>query len=463
MTNQEMTHQTAVQEFPSTTSNQTAVQEFPITTTEQTTIQEYQNTKTVPLSTLKDCTTSEMQNSNSTTERSAKKTPLIGFSFSPGGLLFPYHLGVIDILSQEGYIDESTPLVGSSAGAIAITAFASHISMQEALDCCTRITTRCHTETSIFWQPKGMANGRLLKLLEEEMRAVLPLDCHETLNARPGMVGLAYREIFPRNRSILHTRFSSKQDVIDAVCNSSMFPFFTSNMPFGVRPALAEEKLNEFNSQSSSSGLEVIEDADFHKNLSASAQAVDTPKTCLPEKDIQTIAAEKIPTPTQTAENSTPTTSPINLFQSLRRSFSNLRNNASTTSTMSSTSQPNLLTEINLQFQTFKDSLPRVVVDGYFSTSRERFGCPAFPPEANVDRTITVSCFPHTAVGLTASLEHDQISPSSTKYNNVVRHLQDLLTKAAVPAKSAEEHMHLFQEGRADGQRWIDQERQRQT
>ena len=45
---------------------------------------------------------------------------MIGFSFSPGGLLFPYHLGVIESLSTNGHLTPHSPIAGSSAGAIAV-------------------------------------------------------------------------------------------------------------------------------------------------------------------------------------------------------------------------------------------------------------------------------------------------------------------------------------------------------
>ena len=52
------------------------------------------------------------------------------------------------------------------------------------------------------------------------------------LNKREGVVGVAYRELFPRNRAVLDTRFDSKDHLVDSVCNSSMFPFFSTNWPF---------------------------------------------------------------------------------------------------------------------------------------------------------------------------------------------------------------------------------------
>jgi len=39
-----------------------------------------------------------------------------GFSFSPGGLLFPYHLGVITSLEYHGKLDDTVHLAGASAG-----------------------------------------------------------------------------------------------------------------------------------------------------------------------------------------------------------------------------------------------------------------------------------------------------------------------------------------------------------
>lgn len=43
-------------------------------------------------------------------------TSKLGFSFTPGGLLFPYHLGVAKRLETEGFLAADTPLAGSSAG-----------------------------------------------------------------------------------------------------------------------------------------------------------------------------------------------------------------------------------------------------------------------------------------------------------------------------------------------------------
>lgn len=62
----------------------------------------------------------------------------LGFSFSPGGLLLPYHLGVMSALVESGHVTSRTPLAGSSAGAIAVAAFAAGVPIEETLE------VRCH-------------------------------------------------------------------------------------------------------------------------------------------------------------------------------------------------------------------------------------------------------------------------------------------------------------------------------
>ena len=42
---------------------------------------------------------------------------VVGYSLSPGGLLLPYHLGALDALQYHHFLDDTTPIAGSSAGA----------------------------------------------------------------------------------------------------------------------------------------------------------------------------------------------------------------------------------------------------------------------------------------------------------------------------------------------------------
>lgn len=151
----------------------------------------------------------------------------LGFSLTPGGLLFPYHIGVLSSLTKRGYVTDTTPLAGSSAGAIAVACRAASVSPEIALNGCIRISEKCAA--------RGGARGNLLPLLEEQLEDLLPMDAHEVVNRREGFTGLAYREIFPVSRSVLQDEFGTREELIEAVCNSSMFPFFTSNLPFVVR------------------------------------------------------------------------------------------------------------------------------------------------------------------------------------------------------------------------------------
>ena len=159
---------------------------------------------------------------------------MIGFSFSPGGLLFPYHLGVIESLSRNGHLTPSSPIAGSSAGAIAVASYAANVRTVDALEGCVRMSEACEV--------MGGARGRLMPLLEQELDLLLPQDAHTIVNERSGMTGLAYKEIFPSSKNVLATRFNSRDNLKEAICNSSMFPFFTSPWPCVIRPPVESDE-----------------------------------------------------------------------------------------------------------------------------------------------------------------------------------------------------------------------------
>lgn len=150
---------------------------------------------------------------------------MLGFSFSPGGLLLPYHLGVLASLSHYGYVTPETHLAGSSAGAIAVVAHACHVPPILALEASIQISNRCN--------PVFLAKGQLMPTLQAELHRLLPHNANTIVNQRPGVIGLAHLELLPRTRPVLQTQqFETRESLIDAVCDSSMFPYFTSNKPF---------------------------------------------------------------------------------------------------------------------------------------------------------------------------------------------------------------------------------------
>ena len=274
--------------------------------------------------------------------------PSIGFSFSPGGLLFPYHLGVITGLSDRGRLPDSAHLAGASAGSIAVASYAAKTTPEAALEAAFRVCDACET------QHGGKAVGKLLPLLKIELEKTFSSDAHEIINEREGVVALAHRELFPTNRPVLVTNFETRDDLIEAVCDSSMFPFFST--PFPVRLKYKEG-----------------------------------------------------------------------------------------------------------------DRLPRVVVDGFFSVPRERYGCPDFS-QLNfdttntrdefdipiVERTVTVACFPHETVGLNVSEKHDQISPEPD-YDDPTGQMASLFRYATKPS-ARKELDKLYEEGYADAEKWCRQE-----
>lgn len=149
----------------------------------------------------------------------------VAFSLSPGGLLLPYHIGCLAALSYHGHITDTTSLAGSSAGAIAVASHASGVDPVSALKASIRVAEKC------YFNPLMIASGGLLPCLRKELNDLLPDDAHHRLNDREGVVGLAHRELFPRNQARLTTHFQTRKCLMDAICDSSTFPFFLTNQP----------------------------------------------------------------------------------------------------------------------------------------------------------------------------------------------------------------------------------------
>ena len=78
--------------------------------------------------------------------------------------------------------------------------------------------------------------------------------------------------------------------------------------------------------------------------------------------------------------------------------------------------------------------------------------CNEYDDTPIIERTVTVACFPHETVGLTASLKHDQISPKPD-YDNPIGQMSELLRCATQPS-TREEIMRLYEKGWADAEKW---------
>ncbi|XP_010916546.1 uncharacterized protein [Elaeis guineensis] len=152
-------------------------------------------------------------------EKERKKVTSPGFSFSAAGLLFPYHLGVAQFLLEKGYIKETTPLAGSSAGAIVCVVIASGNSMQDALQATKLLAEDCRVKGTAF---------RLGAVLRDVLIKFLPEDVHIRSNGR---VRVAVTQLFWRPKGLLVDQFDSKEDLINAVFTSSFIPGYVAPRP----------------------------------------------------------------------------------------------------------------------------------------------------------------------------------------------------------------------------------------
>lgn len=106
-------------------------------------------------------------------------------------------------------------------------------------------------------------------------------------------------------------------------------------------------------------------------------------------------------------------------------------------------------------------------MDGYFSVGRERFGCPCFDTMEHardkeyhkVDRTVTVSVFPHDVISLSASEAHDQISPE-VDIEDKSGQMSNLL-RLATQCGERDEYYKLYEDGWSDAERWLKEEERR--
>ncbi|KAH6811687.1 Acyl transferase/acyl hydrolase/lysophospholipase superfamily protein [Perilla frutescens var. frutescens] len=152
-------------------------------------------------------------------ERRCKAVTSPGFSFSAAGLLFPYHIGVAQLLIEKGYIKDTTPLAGSSAGAIVCAVIASGASMEEALKATKILAEDCRLRGTAF---------RLGAVLRDYLDQFLPDDAHIRSSGR---IRVAVTEILWRPRGLLVDQFDSKEDLIDAVFTSSFIPGYLAPRP----------------------------------------------------------------------------------------------------------------------------------------------------------------------------------------------------------------------------------------
>lgn len=143
---------------------------------------------------------------------------LIGFTFTPGGLLFPYYVGVAYALKAAGVITPFSPLGGSSAGSIVASALACGVEQETVL-------------TGLADLVKDVRDGtRLNAALRKQLDVLMPEDAAELAIAHHLAIG--YLRVTPWPKRCIVTDWESRADLIDTICASCNWPLFFSRWPF---------------------------------------------------------------------------------------------------------------------------------------------------------------------------------------------------------------------------------------
>lgn len=121
--------------------------------------------------------------SSSTSLTSNKPQQKLGVSFSPAGLLTPYHLGASFELRRMGLLTASTSYTGASGGALAAVTSALNIGHTDGLAACEYIAERCRVEGTRY---------TLKVALNKALEDILPSDSAQILNERNARCSLAY-------------------------------------------------------------------------------------------------------------------------------------------------------------------------------------------------------------------------------------------------------------------------------
>ncbi|GFH28674.1 patatin, partial [Haematococcus lacustris] len=140
----------------------------------------------------------------------AWKAGCLGLTFSGGGFLLSYHLGVLEALQGIGVIQPGlTPVAGASSGSLAAAAFHCHMTQPggRAMACV-----------------EGGTRLRLGGLLRQQLMQELPDKAEEACSGR---AAVAVTQALPVARRIMVTEFHSREDLLDALTASCWLPRYS--------------------------------------------------------------------------------------------------------------------------------------------------------------------------------------------------------------------------------------------
>lgn len=93
-----------------------------------------------------------------------------GFGFSAAGMIFPYHVGAWEVLSELGLLHRDTPVAGASAGALVAALHACGLTPEDGRRILMGVLADCRENGVV---------GRVGHVLEDALRRELPADAHE--------------------------------------------------------------------------------------------------------------------------------------------------------------------------------------------------------------------------------------------------------------------------------------------
>ncbi|KAL6760294.1 hypothetical protein V8C86DRAFT_1129211 [Haematococcus lacustris] len=148
----------------------------------------------------------------------AWKAGRLGLTFSGGGFLLSYHLGVLEALQGVGVIQPGlTPVAGASSGSLAAAAFHCHMTQTggRAMACVLGLAAACR---------QGGTRLRLGGLLRQQLMQELPDKAEEACSGR---AAVAVTQALPVARRIMVTEFHSREDLLDALTASCWLPRYS--------------------------------------------------------------------------------------------------------------------------------------------------------------------------------------------------------------------------------------------
>ncbi|CAA9986663.1 conserved Plasmodium protein, unknown function [Plasmodium knowlesi strain H] len=147
----------------------------------------------------------------------------MGISFSPAGLLIPYHLGVSSLLIEKNILNIHTSIAGSSAGSICACCLGIGLSVDKCFFLIENIISNVY---------KNGCYQKLQNMLNVELNKYLYAGSYNFLNRRNGSVFVGVTQILPYYKRLNITRFYDDSDLINAVIASCNIPMYLSNNIF---------------------------------------------------------------------------------------------------------------------------------------------------------------------------------------------------------------------------------------